>query len=109
MGHRGARCPVAQSLGTTGKTINAHERAHGGQACLGGQAAGYSRIRVGQPVGGSGHRSRLAPLPDGLGKATTPPGAVVCDNGPETASKAMRFWSERSGVALNFIQSGKPA
>ena len=25
------------------------------------------------------------------------PKAVVCDNGPELTSKAMRFWSERSG------------
>ena len=35
--------------------------------------------------------------------------AVVCDNGPEPASKAMRFWSERPGATLDFIQPGKPA
>ena len=34
--------------------------------------------------------------------------AVVCDNGPELTSKAMRFWSERSGAAPDFIQPGKP-
>ena len=30
------------------------------------------------------------------------------DNGPECTSKAMFFWSEKTGVKLNFIQPGKP-
>jgi len=30
------------------------------------------------------------------------------DNGPELTSKAMFFWSQRTGVKLHFIQSGKP-
>ena len=42
-----------------------------------------------------------------LGKPQ-PPKAAVRGNGPKTASKAMRFWSERSGAALDFIQPGKP-
>ena len=46
--------------------------------------------------------ARLALFLAGLGKA------VVCDNGPELTSKAMRFWSERSGAAPDFIQPGKP-
>jgi len=33
---------------------------------------------------------------------------IVCDNGPEFTSKAMFFWSKRSGVGLHFIQPGKP-
>ena len=30
------------------------------------------------------------------------------DNGRELASKAMSFWSKRTGVKLHFIQPGKP-
>ena len=71
-------------------------------------AADFSRPRVGQLVATSITGARLALFPAGLGKAAAPPKAVVCDNGPEPASKAMRFWSERSGAALNFIQPGKP-
>jgi putative transposase len=36
------------------------------------------------------------------------PEVIVCDNGPEFTSKAMFFWSKRSGVKLHFIQPGKP-
>ena len=71
-------------------------------------AAGFSRPRVGQLVAASITGARLALFPAGLGKAAAHPKAVVCDNGPELTSKAMRFWSERSGAALNFIQPGKP-
>ena len=45
---------------------------------------------------------------DELGKAVVVAKAAVRDNGPESAGKAMRFWRERSGAALNFIQPGKP-
>ena len=38
----------------------------------------------------------------------TLPARIVCDNGPEFTSKAMFFWSQRSGVTLHFIQLGKP-
>ena len=69
---------------------------------------GFSRPRVGQLVATSITGARLALFLAGLGKAAAHPKAVVCDNGPEPASKAMRFWSERSGAALNFIQPGKP-
>ena len=36
------------------------------------------------------------------------PSAIRCDNGPELTSKAMFFWSQRTGVKLQFIQPGKP-
>ena len=71
-------------------------------------AAGFSRPCVGQLVATSITGARLAPFLDELDKAAAPPKAVVCDNGPELTSKAMRFWSERSGAGLNFIQPGKP-
>ena len=64
---------------------------------------------VRRPAGGTSITgARLALFLDELGKAAAHPKAVVCDNGPELTSKAMRFWSERSGAALNFIQPGKP-
>ena len=62
----------------------------------------------GQLVATSITGARLALFPVGLGKAAAPPKAVLCDNGPELTSKAMRFWSERSGAAPDFIQPGKP-
>ena len=68
----------------------------------------FSRMCVGQLVATSITGARLALFLDELGKAAAAPKAVVCDNGPELTSKAMRFWSERSGAALNFIQPGKP-
>ena len=68
----------------------------------------FSRLCVGQLVAASITGARLALFLDELGKAAAHPKAVVCDNGPELTSKAMRFWSERSGAALNFIQPGKP-
>ena len=71
-------------------------------------AADFSRPRVGQLVATSITGARLALFPAGLGKAAAHPKAVVCDNGPELTSKAMRFWSERSGAAPDFIQPGKP-
>ena len=69
---------------------------------------GFSRLCVGQlaatPVSGA----RLAPFPDGPGKAAVVAKAAVRDNGPELTSKAMRFWRERSGAVPDFIQPGKP-
>lgn len=36
------------------------------------------------------------------------PKKMVMDNGPELTSKALFFWSKRTGVRLHFIQPGKP-
>lgn len=36
------------------------------------------------------------------------PGSIVCDNGPEYTSKAMFFWSQETGIKLDFIQPGQP-
>ena len=60
--------------------------------------AGFSKPRVGQLVATSITGARLALFLDELGKA---PKAVVCDNGPELTSKAMRLWSGLAGQATN--------
>jgi putative transposase len=36
------------------------------------------------------------------------PKAIVCDNGPEFRGEALDQWADRCGVALQFIQPGKP-
>jgi putative transposase len=36
------------------------------------------------------------------------PKAIVCDNGPEFRGEVLDQWAERRGVALQFIQPGKP-
>ncbi len=36
------------------------------------------------------------------------PRSLVCDNGPEFAEQALDRWAHESGVALQFIQPGKP-
>jgi putative transposase len=41
-------------------------------------------------------------------RARSAPEAIVMDNGPELTSKAMFFWSQKTGIKLNFIQPGKP-
>ena len=45
---------------------------------------------------------------DQLARTRSLPGTIVLDNGPELTSKAMFFWSRRTGVKLHFIQPGKP-
>ena len=51
---------------------------------------------------------RLVRQLDQLARARPLPGTVVLDSGPELTSKAMFFWSRRTGVKLHFIQPGKP-
>lgn len=36
------------------------------------------------------------------------PKAIICDNGPEFISRSLDEWAESRGVALQFIQPGKP-
>ncbi|GAB6852886.1 hypothetical protein JCM10599A_66900 [Paraburkholderia kururiensis] len=36
------------------------------------------------------------------------PLAIRCDNGPEYLSDAITQWAGRHGIALNYIQPGKP-
>jgi putative transposase len=68
----------------------------------------YSRECVGQVVDTSISGQRVARCLDQLIAKRGHPGTLVCDNGPEFTSKALFLWSQRTGVALHFIQPGKP-
>ena len=50
---------------------------------------------------------RLARALDRLAEHRPLPKTIVCDNGPELTSKALFFWSRRTGVKLHF-KPGKP-
>jgi len=68
----------------------------------------YSRVCVGQLVDVSISGARLARYLDQLSELRGLPGMLVMDNGPEFTSKALFFWSRKTGVKLHFIQPGKP-
>ncbi len=51
---------------------------------------------------------RVARTLDRLSGERGLPKAIVCDNGPEFQGQALDFWAHRRGVALSFIQPGKP-
>lgn len=68
----------------------------------------YSRACVGQLVDTSISGARVARYLDELLQTRSMPEAIVMDNGPELTSKAMFFWSQKTGIKLNFIQPGKP-
>jgi len=51
---------------------------------------------------------RVVRLFEELGETTGLPATIVSDNGTEFTSTAMLSWALRSGVALHFIQPGKP-
>lgn len=68
----------------------------------------YSRECVGQIVDTSISGERVFRFLDELSELRQLPRTLVCDNGSEFTSKAMFFWSQRTGVKLHFIQPGKP-
>jgi len=68
----------------------------------------FSRECVLQVVDFSIGGHRLVRELDQLGEYRQLPKRIVLDNGPELTSKAMFFWSKRTGVKLHFIQPGKP-
>ena len=68
----------------------------------------YSRECVGQIVDTSIGGERVVRLLEELGQRRALPKTLVCDNGSEFTSKAMLVWSRRAGVALHFIQPGRP-
>ena len=66
-----------------------------------------TRECVGQMVDTSISGQQLAAYLDRLGQQGLPD-RIVLDNGAELTSKAMFFWSQRTGVKLDFIPPGKP-
>ena len=68
----------------------------------------YSRELVGQLTSFSIRGQQVAHFLSQLVETQGKPSQIVCDNGPEFTSKALFFWSKESGVALTFIQPGKP-
>lgn len=68
----------------------------------------FSRTCVGQLVDTSISGLRLTRYLDELALTRPMPSSIVLDNGPELTSKAMFFWSQKTGVKLCFIQPGKP-
>jgi putative transposase len=51
---------------------------------------------------------RVVRVLDALADTGRLPKAIVCDNGPEFRGEALDQWADRRGVALQFIQPGKP-
>lgn len=51
---------------------------------------------------------RVARILDHLAATRELPKAIVCDNGPEFAGQTLDQWAHARGVALQFIQPGKP-
>lgn len=68
----------------------------------------YSRVCVGQLVERSIPGVRVVRYLEELALSRKLPKSIVMDNGTELTSKAMFFWSQRTGIKLNFIQPGKP-
>jgi putative transposase len=68
----------------------------------------FSPEMVGQLVSISISGRQVSRLLDQLCAERGKPRKIICDKGTEFASKAMFFWSRESGVALGFIQPGKP-
>lgn len=63
----------------------------------------FSRECILQVVDFSIGGHRLTRELDQLGEYRQLPKRIVLDNGPEMISKAMFFWSKRTGVKLHFI------
>ena len=68
----------------------------------------FSRECVGQLIDTSISGARMARLLDEIGGERGLPDTLVCDNGSEMTSKAIFFWSQKTGTRLHFIQPGKP-
>jgi putative transposase len=51
---------------------------------------------------------RVVRVLDDVAAARGYPTVIVCDNGPEFAGEALDQWAHTRGVALQFIQPGKP-
>ena len=52
--------------------------------------------------------SRVTETLDRVASERGLPAGIICDNGPEFVSQDVDFWAYKHGVALHFIQPGKP-
>ena len=68
----------------------------------------YSRELVGQLTAFSITGQQVARFLNDLVEERSKPDQIICDNGTEFTCKAMYFWQRETGVALGFIQPGKP-
>jgi putative transposase len=68
----------------------------------------HTRECLGQLADVSLTGQRVARFLTELGQEYGLPQRIVCDNGPEFTGKALVEWQLASGVALHFIQPGKP-
>lgn len=67
-----------------------------------------SRFSPAVEVGSSLPAERVIRVLDKLSLVRGLPSVITVDNGPEFICAALRAWSEKNGVRLNFIQPGKP-
>jgi len=70
-------------------------------------AGDHSHLCVGQRVELCIAGARLARWLDESGESRGLPRTLVLNNGPKMTSKALFFWSQRSGVTLDFIYPGQ--
>jgi putative transposase len=67
-----------------------------------------TRESPGVEVGRSLPAARVIECLERAGEEYGFPEAIVVDNGPEFASKALHAWAYRRGITLHFIEPGKP-
>ena len=68
----------------------------------------YTRESPAIAVDASLPGERVVQVLDSLRLTRGLPTAIVCDNGPEFSGRALDRWAHTHGVALQFIQPGKP-
>lgn len=68
----------------------------------------FNREGLGIEVDFSLPAARVARVLDQIIEWRGKPGAIRVDNGPEYVSGTLAIWAEKRGIALRFIQPGKP-
>ena len=105
-------CGRSRTSSKCQKSTDARRQEEGGGPAPEGPPGQRLGPRGARGCGGLGPRRARRPDRTGAGRPASRSSQLANGRririGPETASKAMRFWSERSGAALDFIQPGKP-
>jgi putative transposase len=68
----------------------------------------FTRESVAMEVDTSLPGERVVQVLERLAGTRGLPSGIVCDNGPEFAGQVLAEWAFRRGVALHFIEPGKP-